>query len=61
MCYRILDVTAVQTHITRSQFLKKKKKLQKLAKVYLHTSFLGIMNNRELFTNHGLHCNKIAS
>ena len=36
------------------------KKLQKLTKVYLHTSFLGIMNNRELFTNHGLHRNKLG-
>ena len=36
------------------------KKLQKLSKVNLHTSFLGIMNNRELFTNHGLHRNKLG-
>ena len=36
------------------------KKLQKITKVYLHTSFLGTMNNRELFTNHGLHRNKVG-
>ena len=36
------------------------KKLQKLAKVYLHTSFLETMNNRELFTNHGLHRNRLG-
>jgi hypothetical protein len=36
------------------------KKLQKLSKVSFHTSFLGIMNNRERFTNHGLHHNKLG-
>jgi hypothetical protein len=36
------------------------KKLQKLAKVHLHTSFLDIKNDRELFTNHGLHPSKLG-
>jgi hypothetical protein len=36
------------------------KKLQKLTKAYLQTSFLGTTTNRELFTIHGLHCNKLG-
>ena len=36
------------------------KNLQKITKDYLHTSFLGTINNRELFTNHGLHRNKLG-
>jgi hypothetical protein len=31
------------------------KKLQKLTRVFPHTSFLEIVNDRKLFTNHGLH------
>jgi hypothetical protein len=31
------------------------KKLQKLTRVYPHTRFLEIVNDRKLFTNHGLH------
>ena len=46
------------------------KKLQKLTRVYPHTSFLEIVNDRKLFTKHGLHrstlgkkliCTKITS
>ena len=33
-------------------------KLQKLVKVFPHTRFLETDNNRNLFTNHGLHLNK---
>jgi hypothetical protein len=33
------------------------KKLQKLTRVFPHTSFLEIVNDRNLFTNHGLHRN----
>jgi hypothetical protein len=35
------------------------RKLQKLVKVFPHTSFL-ITDNRNLFTNHGLHPNKLG-
>ena len=34
------------------------RKLKKLVKVFPHTSFLETENNRNLFTNHGLHLNK---
>jgi len=33
------------------------RKLKKLMKVFPHTSFLETVNNRNLFTNHGLHLN----
>jgi hypothetical protein len=36
------------------------RKLQKLVKVFPHTSFLGSVNNRKLFTNQGLHRNKLG-
>jgi hypothetical protein len=32
--------------------------LKKLVKVFPHTSFLETENNRNVFTNHGLHLNK---
>ena len=36
------------------------RKLQKLVKVFPHSSSLGSVNNRKLFTNHGLHQNKLG-
>ena len=36
------------------------RKLQKLVKVNPHTSFLETFNDRNLFTNHGLHHNKLG-
>ena len=36
------------------------RKLQKLVKVFPHASFLETDNNRNLFTNHGLHLNKLG-
>jgi hypothetical protein len=36
------------------------RKLQKLVKVFPHTSILGSDNNRKLFTKHGLHRNKLG-
>jgi hypothetical protein len=37
-----------------------KKKLQKLVRALPHTRFLDSKNDRKLFTNHGLHCNKLG-
>jgi len=37
-----------------------KRKLQKLLKVFPHAHFLEMDNNRNLFTNHGLHLNKLG-
>ena len=36
------------------------RKLQKLVKVFPHASFLETDHNRNLFTNHGLHLNKLG-
>ena len=36
------------------------RKLQKLVKVFPHASFLEMETNRNLFTNHGLHLNKLG-
>jgi len=36
------------------------RKLQKLVKVFPHAHFLEMDNNRNLFTNHGLHLNKLG-
>jgi hypothetical protein len=36
------------------------RKLQKLATINPHTNFLEIINDRNLFTNHGLHRNKLG-
>jgi hypothetical protein len=36
------------------------RKLQKLVTVNPHTSFLEVFNNRNIFTNHGLHRNKLG-
>jgi len=36
------------------------RKLQKLVKIFPHASFLEMDNNRNLFTNHGLHLNKVG-
>ena len=36
------------------------RKLQKLVKFFPHTSFLGSVNNRKIFMNHGLHRNKLG-
>jgi len=36
------------------------KRLQKLAKAFPHSSFLGTFDNRNLFTTHGLHRSKLG-
>ena len=36
------------------------RKLQKLVKIFPHTSFLETDKNRNLFTKHGLHLNKLG-
>jgi lysophospholipase L1-like esterase len=36
------------------------RKLEKLVKVFPHTSFLKTDTDRNLFTNHGLHLNKLG-
>jgi len=36
------------------------KKLQKLVRILPHTKFLDSKNDRQLFTRHGLHCNKLG-
>jgi len=36
------------------------RRLQKLAKAFPHSSFLGTLNNRNLFTTHGLHQSKLG-
>jgi lysophospholipase L1-like esterase len=36
------------------------RKLKKLVKVFPHTKFLEVDNNRKLFTKHGLHLNKLG-
>ena len=36
------------------------RKLKKLVKVFPYTSFLETDNNRNLFTDHGLHLNKLG-
>ena len=40
--------------------LRLNRKLQKLVKVNPHSNFLETCNDRNLFTNHGLHCNKLG-
>jgi hypothetical protein len=37
-----------------------KRRLQKLAKAFPHSSFLGTFDNRILFTTHGLHRSKLG-
>jgi hypothetical protein len=41
-------------------FLALNRKLQKLAKIFPHTNFIGFENDRKLFTTHGLHHNKLG-
>jgi len=53
--YDVLNSISVNRNIS---FLKRK--LQKLLKVFPHTRFLEMDNNRNLFTNHGLHLNKLG-
>jgi len=36
------------------------RKIKKLVKVFPHTSFLETEDNKNLFTNHGLHLNKFG-
>ena len=41
-----------------SEISKLNRKLLKLSKLLPHTMFVNTNNNRKLFSNHGLHCNK---
>jgi hypothetical protein len=53
--YDLLNSTSVNRSISILN-----RKLKKLVKVFPYSSFLETANNRNLFTNHGLHINKSA-
>ena len=53
--YDLPNLTTVNKVITNLN-----RKLQKLVKAFPHTIFLETNNTRTLFTNHGLHMNKLG-
>jgi len=55
--YDLPNSTSVSSSISTSIL---NRKLKKLVKVFPHTSLLETENNRNLFTNHGLHLNKLG-
>jgi hypothetical protein len=49
------------SHVVNKEISVLNSKLQKLVRVFPHTSFIVSYNDRKLFTKHGLHHNRLGN